>query len=141
MNSLLLIIIGFPILEITIMIKIGQQIGTINTISLIFLTAIIGIYFARIEGLNTLKSGITNLYQNKTPFYDMLSGASIAVAATFLIIPGFITDVLGFVLLIPFTRNFLIKIFINKSNIKNKSKENEILDGEILESKDDKDEL
>ena len=123
------------------MIKIGQQIGTINTISLIFLTAIIGIYFARIEGLNTLKSGITNLYQNKTPFYDMLSGASIAVAATFLIIPGFITDVLGFVLLIPFTRNLLIKIFINKSNIKNKSKENEILDGEILESKDDKDEL
>jgi UPF0716 protein FxsA len=138
MSSLLLIIIGFPILEITIMIKIGQNIGTLNTIILIFLTATIGIYYARIEGLNTIKSGITNLYQNKTPIYEMLSGASIAVAAVLLILPGFISDTLGFILLFPPTRRVLINRWIGNKFVK-KEKE-EVLEAEIVEKKE-KDEL
>jgi len=138
MSSLLLIIIGFPILEITIMIKIGQNIGTLNTIILIFLTATIGIYYARIEGLNTIKSGITNLYQNKTPIYEMLSGASIGVAAVLLILPGFISDTLGFILLFPPTRRVLINRWIGNKFVK-KEKE-EVLEAEIVEKKE-KDEL
>ena len=101
MNSLLLIIIGLPILEIWIMIKVGTQIGALNTILLIFLSAILGLYFARIQGLSTIKSGFYNLYQNKIPVYEIISGASIAIASVFLIIPGFMTDFVGFVLLIP----------------------------------------
>lgn len=96
MNSLLLIIIGLPILEITVMIKIGQQIGTFYTIFIIFFTAIVGIYYAKIEGLNTIKSGMVNLYKNKIPIYEILSGASIAIAAILLILPGFISDTIGF---------------------------------------------
>ncbi len=138
MSSLLLIIIGFPILEITVMIKIGQNIGTLNTIILIFLTATIGIYYARIEGLNTIKSGITNLYQNKTPIYEMLSGASIAIAAVLLILPGFISDTLGFILLFPPTRRVLINRWIGNKFVK-KEKE-EVLEAEIVEKKE-KDEL
>ena len=109
MNTLLLVIIGIPIIEIFVMIKMGQQIGAINTVLLIFLTATIGIYFVRIQGLNTIKSGFTNLYQNKTPIYEIISGASIAIAAVLLILPGFITDFIGFALLFPFTRKILIK--------------------------------
>tara|TARA_B100000767_G_scaffold275318_1_gene311685 strand:- start:1226 stop:1642 length:417 start_codon:yes stop_codon:yes gene_type:complete len=138
MSSLLLIIIGFPILEITIMIKIGQNIGTLNTIILIFLTAIIGIYYARIEGLNTIKSGITNLYQNKTPIYEMISGASIAIAAMLLILPGFISDALGFILLFPLTRRILINKWIGNKFVK---KEEEVIEAEIIEDKEKKDEL
>ncbi|MDB9784010.1 FxsA family protein [Pelagibacteraceae bacterium] len=138
MSSLLLIIIGFPILEITIMIKIGQNIGTLNTIILIFLTAIIGIYYARIEGLNTIKSGITNLYQNKTPIYEMISGASIAIAAMLLILPGFISDALGFILLFPLTRRILINKWIGNRFVK---KEEEVIEAEIIEDKEKKDEL
>ena len=104
MNTVLLLIIAIPAVEIFLMIKIGQNIGALSTISLIFLTAIIGVYFAKLEGLNTLRSGINNLYKNKIPIYEMMSGASIAFAALLLIIPGFITDFLGFLLLIPFTR-------------------------------------
>ncbi len=144
MNSLLLVIIGIPVLEIIVMIKIGQQIGAINTVLLIFLTAIIGIYYARIEGLNTIRSGLTNLYQNKTPIYEMISGASIAIAAVLLILPGFITDTLGFILLFPVTRKLLINTMINKKNFKTKNHENNIIDAEIIEEekKDkDKDEL
>ena len=110
MNSLLLFIIGIPAVEILVMIKIGQQVGAINTVLLIFLTAIIGVYFARIEGLNTIRSGVVNLYLNKTPVYEMISGASIAMAAVLLIVPGFITDTIGFLLLLPFTRAFLINL-------------------------------
>ena len=112
MNTLLLIIIGYPILEITLMIKIGQQIGAFNTIALIFFTAIVGIYYAKIEGINIIKSGMTNLYKNKIPFYEMLSGATIATAAILLILPGFISDVIGFFLLIPFTRKILINLWL-----------------------------
>jgi UPF0716 protein FxsA len=141
MNSLLLIIIGFPILEIALMIKIGKSVGILNTILLIFLTAIIGIYYARIEGLNTIKSGAINLYQNKIPFYEMISGASIAIAAMLLIFPGFITDTFGFLLLFPFTRKFIINLWIkNKYKVNDHDKEN-IIDAEIIDEKKEKDEL
>tara|TARA_A100000164_G_scaffold369897_1_gene395200 strand:+ start:512 stop:937 length:426 start_codon:yes stop_codon:yes gene_type:complete len=141
MNSILLIILGIPIVEITVMIKVGQKIGALNTVSIIFLTAIIGIYFARIEGLNTIRAGILNIYQNKTPIYEMISGASIAFAALLLIIPGFITDAIGFVILIPFTRKLIINFWI-KNKIKPKKDNEEIIDAEIVEDKKiDKDEL
>ena len=119
------------------MIKIGQNIGALNTIGLIFLTAVIGIYFARLEGLNTLRSGINNLYRNKIPIYEMISGASIAFAALLLIIPGFMTDFVGFLLLIPFTRKKIINLFIKKKT-EPINKEKDYIDGEILErDKDD----
>tara|TARA_B100000965_G_scaffold405634_1_gene440498 strand:+ start:34 stop:456 length:423 start_codon:yes stop_codon:yes gene_type:complete len=140
MNSLFLVIIGIPVLEILVMIKIGQQIGAINTVLLIFLTAIVGVYYARIEGINTIKSGLINLYQNKAPIYEIISGASIAVAAVLLILPGFITDTLGFLLLLPITRKFLINVLIKKTHIK-KDKDNNIIDAEVIEEKKDKDEL
>ena len=114
MNTVLLLIIAIPAVEIFLMIKIGQNIGALSTIGLIFLTAVIGVYFAKLEGLNTLRSGINNLYKNKIPIYEMMSGASIAFAALLLIIPGFITDFLGFLLLIPFTRKKIISLFLNK---------------------------
>ena len=142
MNSLLLVIIGIPVLEIIVMIKIGQQIGAINTVLLIFLTAIIGVYYARIEGLNTIRSGITSLYQNKTPIYEMISGASIAIAAVLLILPGFITDTLGFLLLFPLTRKFLINALIKKKHVEQNNYENNTIDAEVIEEeKDKKDEL
>ena len=114
MNTVLLIIIGFPILEIALMIKIGKAVGILNTISLIFLTAIVGIYYARIEGLNTIKSGMVNMYQNKLPFYEMISGASIALAAVLLILPGFISDAIGFKKL-----NFSVDVALSKYSILN----------------------
>tara|TARA_B100000767_G_C19423020_1_gene392780 strand:- start:162 stop:587 length:426 start_codon:yes stop_codon:yes gene_type:complete len=141
MNSLLLIIVGFPILEIALMIKLGKVLGILNTILLIFFTAIVGIYYARVEGLNTIKSGMINLYQNKLPFYEMISGASIAIAAALLILPGFISDTIGFLLLLPFTRKLIIGLWF-KNKIKTKNKYNdEIIDAEIIEEKKDKDEL
>tara|TARA_B100000963_G_scaffold185095_1_gene160908 strand:- start:13608 stop:14030 length:423 start_codon:yes stop_codon:yes gene_type:complete len=140
MNSFLLIFIGIPALELFIMIKIGAQIGALNTISLIFLTAIIGIYFAKQQGLKTIRSGILNLYQNKIPIYEIASGASIGIAALLLIIPGFITDVLGFLILIPITRKILINSLINKNKKFQENHKNKILDGEIVEDKN-KDEL
>ena len=141
MNTLLLLIIGIPAIEILIMIKVGQHIGALNTILLIFLTALIGIYYAKIQGINTLKSGFLNLYQNKMPIYEMVSGASIAIAASLLILPGFLTDVIGFTLLFPFTRKIIIKSFIKKEYENNKPN-NDVVDGEIIEEKkDDKDEI
>ena len=142
MNSLLLLIIGIPAVEITLMIKIGGFIGALNTVLLIFLTAIIGTYFAKIQGLSTIRSGFVNLYQNKVPIYEIISGASIAVAAILLIFPGFVTDIIGFTLLFPFTRNIIINFFLKGKNINNADKNN-IVDGEIVEDqkKDNKDEL
>ena len=138
MNTFFVIFLGLPALEIFLMIKIGGKIGALNTIALIFLTAIIGIYFARIQGLQTLRSGIISLYQNKTPIYEMLSGASIAFAAILLIIPGFFTDLLGFLLLIPFTRNFIFKkIFIQKEQASSVKKNEKIIDGEIIDKNKD----
>ncbi len=138
MNSFLLFFIGIPALEIFILIKIGGQIGALNTISLIFLTAIIGIYFAKQQGLKTIRSGVLNLYQNRMPIYEMISGASIGVAALLLIIPGFFTDTLGFLILIPTTRKILINFLIKKkTNEYSQSRDDKIVDGEIIEDKKD----
>ena len=138
MNTFFLIFIALPALEIFFMIKIGSEIGALSTLALIFLTAILGVFFARVQGIQTLKSGLVNLYQNKVPIYELISGASIAFAAALLIIPGFLTDLIGFILLIPFTRRVLFKIiFKNKTTI-NKHKENiDTIYGEIIKNEKD----
>ena len=141
MNMILLYLIAAPAIEIYVMIKIGQNIGAFTTISLIFATAFIGIYFAKIEGLNTLRSGVYNLYKNKIPLFDMISGASIALAAILLIIPCFITDFFGFILLFPLTRKLIVNYFLKRKNPIRKN-EKDYIEGEILEKKqEDKDEL
>ena len=140
MNTFFLIFILLPALEIFFMIKIGSEIGALSTLALIFLTAIIGVFFARVQGIQTLKSGLLNLYQNKIPIYELISGASIAFAAVLLIIPGFLTDLIGFILLIPFTRKLLFKIIIKNKTTAEKQKDRiDTIDGEIV--KKEKDEL
>ena len=139
MNSFFLLFIGLPALEIFLMIKIGGKIGALSTVSLIFLTAIIGVYFAKLEGIKTMRSGVMNLYQNKVPVYEMFSGASIAIAALLLIVPGFFSDTIGFLLLIPFTRKILISFFVKKNKISTSQENTNTLDGEIIEDKDKKD--
>ena len=140
MNTFFLIFIVLPALEIFLMIKIGSEIGALSTLALIFLTAILGVFFSRIQGIQALKSGLVNLYQNKIPIYDLMSGASIAFAAVLLIIPGFLTDFFGFVLLIPFTRKLLFKIILkNKAQIDEQKGKVDTIDGEIV--KKEKDEL
>ena len=138
MNSFFLLFIGLPALEIFLMIKIGGKIGALSTVSLIFLTAIIGVYFAKLEGIKTMRSGVMNLYQNKIPVYEMFSGASIAIAALLLIVPGFFSDTIGFLLLIPFTRKILISFFVKKNKISTSQENTNTLDGEIIEDKDKK---
>ena len=138
MNSFFLIFVGLPALEIFLLIKIGGKIGAFNTVSLIFITAIIGVYFAKLEGIKTMKSGVKNIYENKVPVYEIISGASIAIAAILLIIPGFFSDTIGFLLLIPFTRKILINFFMSRNlKSKPKNKDNETLEGEIIEDKKD----
>ena len=122
MNSILLSIILVPIIEIYLLIKIGSQIGAMTTILLIFTTAIVGIYYARYEGLNTLKSGFIQLSKNEPPAYEVLSGAAIAFAALLLIIPGFMTDVIGFLLIFPLSRKTIFNIFKKKIKFKKKTK-------------------
>ena len=140
MNTFFLIFIGLPAIEIFLMIKIGGKIGAFNTIALVFFTAILGIFYARIQGIQTLKSGLTNLYQNKIPIYELISGASIAFAAILLIIPGFLTDFVGFALLIPFTRNIFLKIALKDKKLEKKTdKMNKTIEGEIVNK--NKDEL
>ena len=134
-----MIFIGLPALEIFLMIKIGAEIGALNTIAIIFFTAIIGIYYARIQGIQTLRSGIINLYQNKVPIYELISGASIAFAALLLIIPGFFTDFVGLLLLVPFTRNIILKLKLRKKTSINNDKQKNTIDGEIINK--NKDEL
>ena len=141
MNSLLLLIICLPILEITVMIKIGQQIGTFNTILIIFFTAIVGISYAKLEGINTIKSGMLNLYKNKIPLYEILSGASIAVAAVLLILPGFISDSIGFLFLVPFTRKLIIGLWLRNKYKSHSRNEEDVIDAEIIDEKKEKDEL
>ena len=141
MNTLILLIIGLPILEIAVMIKIGQQIGTFNTILIIFFTAIVGIYYAKVEGLNTIKAGMVNLYKNKIPFYEILSGASIAIAAILLILPGFISDAIGFLFLVPFTRKLIISLWLRNKYKNNPRNKEDIIDAEIIMEKKEKDEL
>ena len=137
MNPFFLLFIGLPALEIYLFIEVGGQIGALNTLALIFFTAIVGLYFAKLQGIQTLKSGMVNVYQNKIPIYEMISGASIAVAALLLIIPGFFTDFVGFFLLIPFTRKILFNIALKdqkKDRVKTQSK---TIDGEIIEKNND----
>ena len=141
MNTLLLIIIALPILEISLMIKIGQHIGAFNTVLIIFFTAIIGIYYAKIEGMNTIRSGMTNLYKNKIPFYEMISGATIAIAALLLILPGFFSDIIGFLLLVPMTRKIIINFWLRNKYQENIKNSEEVIDAEIIEKKKDEDEL
>ena len=139
MNIFFLLLIGIPAIEIFVMIKVGQNIGALNTIGLILLTAIIGIYFAKIAGLNTLRSAIHKLYKNKDqiPHFEIISGASIAFAALLLIIPGFITDIFGFLLLIPFTRNMITNLYLKeKSNVDTGPKD--YIDGEVIKKEEDK---
>ena len=145
MNSFFLIFIGLPTLEVFLMIKMGGKIGALNTVALIFLTAVIGVYFAKLQGIQTLRSGMINLYQNKNPIDEILSGASIAVAALLLIVPGFFTDFLGFLLLMPFTRKIIFNIALknkNETNVNNKNEtninnKNKTIDGEIVDKKDE----
>ena len=114
MNSVLLLIVLIPIVEIYLFIKIGTQIGAITTILLIFATAIVGVYYAKYEGLNILKAGFMQLARNQAPTYEMISGATVAFAALLLIIPGFATDIIGFLILLPISRNFFLKKFLNR---------------------------
>ena len=137
MNSFFLFIIGLPVLEIFIMIKMGAKIGALNTIALIFLTAIIGVYFARLQGLQTLKSGMISLYQNKMPVYELLSGASIGIAALLLITPGFLTDLIGLLFLVPFTRKIIFNIALKNKKKVDKNNKNNTIDGEIVDKKDE----
>ena len=136
MNSILLLIILIPIIEIYLLIKIGSQIGAIATILLIFTTAIVGIYYAKYEGLNTLKSGFLQLSKNETPAYEVISGAVIAFAALLLIIPGFATDLLGFLLIFPLTRKIILNKFSKKFEKQENSKNN-FIDGEFEDIEDD----
>ena len=139
MNSIFLTIIFVPVIEIYLLIKIGSEIGAIITIFLIFITAIVGVYYAKYEGLNTLKSGFNQLRHNETPTYEMLSGAAIAFAALLLIIPGFTTDLLGFLLIFPVTRKFIFNTLFKKFNTVN-TRKNNFIDGEFedLDEKDDR---
>ena len=138
MNSILLLIIIIPALEIFLFIKIGSQIGAITTVLLIFTTAIVGVYYAKYEGLNTLKAGFTQLSRNETPTYEMISGAAIAFAALLLIIPGFATDILGFLLIFPITRKFIFGKFAKKFKT-TKSKKNNFIDGDFEDIEDEND--
>jgi len=138
MKLILSSIILIPIIEIYLFIKIGSQIGAFYTISLIFITAIIGIYYAKIEGLNTIRSGFFQLLKNEVPAYEILSGAVIAFAAFLLIIPGFVTDFIGFLLIIPFSRSIIFKNFLKKNNRQN-VKKNNFIDGEFEDIDDDND--
>jgi len=138
MNTLLLSIILIPIIEIYLFIKIGSQIGAFKTIFLILFTAVVGVYYAKHEGLNTIKSGLTNMVRNQIPAYELISGAAIAFAAILLIIPGFATDVLGFLLIFPPTRKLLF-IRISKNYESKKTKKKNFIEGEFEDIEDDHD--
>ena len=137
MNTVLFLIVGIPLLEIYLFIKIGSQIGAFNTVLLILVTAVLGIAYVRYEGFNTLKSGMVQLIKNELPIYEIVSGATLAFAAILLILPGFATDLIGLLLIIPFTRKLILKKFINKSNkIK---KEKNYIEGEYEDISKDND--
>ena len=140
MNTVLLLIISIPVIEIFLFIKIGSHIGAFTTILLIFATAIIGVYYAKYEGLNTLRSGFMQISKNIAPTYEMISGAAIAFAAVLLIIPGFATDIIGFLIIFPITRIFFLeKFFYNFKKQENKTKKNNFIDGEFEDIEDDND--
>ena len=137
MNPFFIFFIALPALEIFLFIKIGGQVGALITVALIFLTAIVGVYFAKLQGIQTLKSGMVNLYQNKMPIYEIMSGASLAIAALLLIIPGFFTDLVGFLLLIPFTRRIIFSLVLKNKSQAVVNREDETIDGEIVDHKKD----
>ena len=142
MNAVILFIITIPLIEIYLMIKVGGVIGAFNTIFLIFFTAAAGIYFARLAGLSTLKSGFNQLIKNEIPVYEIISGAALAFAALLLIIPGFLTDIIGFLLIIPITRKIFIQSISSKFKNKNVNNNEDIIEGnseEVQQGKNDKD--
>ena len=140
MNTGLILILGIPIVEIYLFIKVGSQIGAFNTILLILITAVLGVWYARYEGFNTLRSGMSQLIKNELPFYEIISGAAIAFAALLLIIPGFATDILGILLIFPLTRKLLLHKF-SKKYVKNKNlKDDKFIDGEYEDIDDKKNE-
>ena len=136
MNAVILFIIGIPAIEIYLMIKVGNVIGALNTILLIFFTAITGVYFAKLAGLSTLRSGLGQIVKNEMPIYEIISGAALAFAALLLILPGFLTDIVGFLLIIPVTRKFFIKSISSKFE-KKKNNEN-IIEGVVEEENEEK---
>ena len=139
MNTLFLLIILIPIVEIYLFIKVGSVIGAFTTISLIFLTAILGVYYVKYEGFNTLRSGISQLVRNETPFYEILSGAALAFSALLLILPGFVTDFIGLILVFPITRKLILGSLSKKYESKNKkSKNKNFIEGEFEDIEDDK---
>ena len=138
MNSIFLILITVPIIEIYLLIQIGSQIGAISTILLIITTAVIGVYYAKYEGINTLRSGFSQISRNETPVYEVISGAAIACAALLLIFPGFLTDLLGFLIIFPITRKLIFKIL--KRKIKSKKKQNnDFIEGDYEDIEDEND--
>ena len=138
MNAVILFIIGIPLIEIYLMIKVGGAIGAFNTIFLILFTAITGVYYARLEGLNAIRSGFNQLVKNEIPLYEIISGAALVFAALLLIIPGFLTDLIGFLLIIPVTRKFFIKIISSKFNNK-KVHNKDIIEGSFEDEKQNDD--
>lgn len=140
MNTVLFFVIGIPLIEIYLFIKIGSQIGAFTTLLLILITAVVGVAYARYEGFNTLKSGVRQLIKNEMPLYEMLSGATLAFAAFLLIIPGFATDLIGILLIVPFTRRLILGWFINKKIKKNKKPEQQnYIDGDYEDISEDND--
>ena len=140
MNTALLLIILIPVIEIYLFIKIGSQIGAFTTISLIFLTAIIGVFYARYEGLNTLKSGVSQLYKNQMPLFELMSGAALAVAAVLLILPGFATDILGFLIIFPLTRKLVFKLVTKKEKDKDEVFiKDDLIEGEFVDKDNEND--
>ena len=137
MNIVILFIISIPLIEIYFMIKVGGAIGAFNTIFLIFFTAITGVYFARLAGLNTIRSGFNQLLKNEIPIYEIISGAALAFAALLLIIPGFLTDLIGFLLIIPVTRKLFISTISSKLRNKKVNKNEDIIEGSIDETQQD----
>ena len=135
MNALILLIIGIPAVEIYLMIKVGGFIGALNTIFLIFFTAVTGVYFAKLAGMSTLKSGFSQIVKNEIPIYEILSGAALGVAAFLLIMPGFLTDTIGFLLIFPLTRKIIINFFSSKISKKRFTKD--YIDGEFEESNEE----
>ena len=138
MNTVLLAVILIPIVEIYLFIKIGSQIGAFSTIFLVFLTAVLGVYYARYEGINTFRSGMTQIIKNQVPAHELISGAAIAFAAVLLIIPGFATDLIGFLLIIPITRKLILGK-LNKKFENKETKKNDFIEGEFEDIEDDND--
>ena len=138
MNTALILIVGIPLIEIYLFIKIGSEIGAFNTVLLILVTAVVGVGYARYEGYNTLKTGMSQLVKNELPVYELISGATLAFAALLLIIPGFATDLIGILLIVPFTRKFILKKFIKKHD-KTKKKNMNYIDGDYEDISEDND--